>query len=191
MKNLTNKIALIVVDVQKDFCEGGSLAVPGAVDVIPNINWLVRNVDWDSIIYTRDWHSYGHVSFQKWPPHCIGDEEGAEFHEDLKFPVNKPYFVVHKGTNIEVDAYSPFFDERGERASNIEDLLRLDDIATVYVVGITRPYCPSQTAIDAAKLGYETFLLTDCCSFLGDDKALKADNAVLKAAGVVLQKVFV
>lgn len=169
------KKALIVVDVQNDFCEGGALAVPNANEIIPYINLLMEDSTYDEIILTQDWHPANHKSFASnngkkvgesieingysqfmWPDHCVQGSYGAEFHKDLY--LEKVTHIVQKGKNPEVDSYSGFQDNNQLVKTDLEDYLKFKDIEIVEIVGLALDYCVKFTCLDAAKAGFITCL---------------------------------
>ena len=151
--------ALIIVDVQKDFCPGGALAVREGGQVVPVLNRYAESFEkaGAAVFATRDWHPKNHGSFKTqggpWPPHCIQDSAGAEFHPDLKLPVNG--IVISKATRPEADAYSGF------EGTNLELYLKRRRIKRVFVGGLAADYCVKQTVLDARHLGFDAYLLTD------------------------------
>lgn len=153
--------ALIVVDVQNDFCPGWALGVAGGDEVIPVINRLVDS--FDVVVYTRDWHPQNHVSFadepqyvdKSWPAHCVAGTKGAEFHPDLV--VRTDGIIVDKGTDPEVEAYSGF------QGTGLEEKLREWQVDTVYVTGLATDYCVKATALDALKAGFRTYVVVNAC----------------------------
>lgn len=169
------KKALIVVDVQNDFCEGGALAVPEANSIIPYVNLLMEDSTYDEIILTQDWHPANHKSFASnngkkvgesielngysqfmWPDHCVQGSFGAEFHKDLN--LEKVTHIVQKGKNSEVDSYSGFQDNNQLVKTDLEDYLKFKDIELVEIVGLALDYCVKFTCIDAANAGFITCL---------------------------------
>ena len=169
------KKALIVVDVQNDFCEGGALAVPGANSIIPYINLLMEENEYDQIVLTQDFHPSDHKSFASnngkkigevielngvkqfmWPDHCVQGTFGAEFHKDLN--ISKATHIIQKGKNPEVDSYSGFQDNQGKVKTGLEDFLKYHDIQLVEVVGLALDYCVKYTCNDAVKAGFITCL---------------------------------
>ena len=169
------KKALIVVDVQNDFCEGGALAVPKANEIIPYVNLLMEDSTYDEIILTQDWHPANHKSFASnndkkvgesielngysqlmWPDHCVQGSFGAEFHKDLN--LEKVTHIVQKGKNSEVDSYSGFQDNNQLVKTDLEDYLKFKDIELVEIVGLALDYCVKFTCIDAANAGFITCL---------------------------------
>jgi nicotinamidase/pyrazinamidase len=148
-----------VVDVQRDFLPGGSLAVSSGDTVIPALNrylalWRDRGLP---VFATRDWHSRSHCSFREqggpWPPHCVAGTEGAEFPQGLDFPSN--VVVISKGDAADRDAYSGF------QATHLHERLREAGVRRVFVGGLATDYCVLATVRDAEALGYAVRLLTD------------------------------
>lgn len=151
--------ALLVVDVQRDFCPGGSLPVPEGDKVVPVLNDYIRlfkNAR-AQIYATRDWHPPNHMSFKEqggpWPPHCIQESEGAEFHPDLKLPEGT--LVISKATSLPKDAYSGF------EGTRLAEDLKNKGIKRVFTGGLATDYCVRSTVLDALKHGFETVLLLD------------------------------
>lgn len=145
--------ALIVVDVQNDFCPGGALAAPEGDRVVPVINRIMDK--FDLVVASRDWHPEGTVHFEKWPPHCVENTPGAEFHPLLdrkKFDVE-----LLKGTGNRDDGYSAF----EATNSDLFDLLKEKGVDEVYVSGLTTEYCVKSTALDSINNDFRTFLVTD------------------------------
>ncbi|WP_052910820.1 bifunctional nicotinamidase/pyrazinamidase [Riemerella anatipestifer] len=169
------KKALIVVDVQNDFCEGGALAVPNANEIIPYINLLIEENQYDKIIFTQDWHPANHKSFASnndkkvgetislngvpqfmWPDHCVENSFGAEFHKDLD--ISKVDYIVKKGKNPEIDSYSAFQDNNHFMKTGLADYLKEHDIQLVEIVGLALDYCIKYTCLDAVREGFLTCL---------------------------------
>lgn len=168
------KKALLVVDVQNDFCKGGSLEVPNANDIIPYINELMDS-NYDEVILSQDWHPANHKSFASnndmkvgdsiilngqpqfmWPNHCVQGTHGAEFNPELR--LDKVTHIVQKGTNTEVDSYSAFQDNNGLVQTGLADYLREKNIEILEVCGLAMDYCVEFSCIDASKLGFITCL---------------------------------
>lgn len=164
MKLDPSQDALMVVDVQNDFCPGGSLAVPEGDQVVPVLNKVIaRFVGSGAWIYaSRDWHPAETKHFQAWggpwPPHCIQGTTGAEFHPDLKLP--KAATIISKGMDPEKDSYSAFhgIDPNG---ATLATALRQRGVKRLFVGGLATDYCVKFTALDARKEGLEVFLLED------------------------------
>jgi nicotinamidase/pyrazinamidase len=156
---LSETDALIIVDVQNDFCPGGALAVEGGDEIATKLSSLATRfrIKGSRIFATQDWHPEKHSSFVEqggpWPPHCVQATRGAEFHENLQLPIGTG--IVRKGADPKVDAYSGFLD------STLEAQIRRSNIERVFIGGLATDYCVLNTAMDAAKLGFETFVLED------------------------------
>ena len=169
------KKALIIVDVQNDFCDGGALAVPGANSIIPYINIVMDKNRYDEIILTQDWHPANHKSFASnngrnvgetinlngmpqfmWPDHCVQGTFGAEIHGDLD--ISKVTHVVRKGLNPDVDSYSGFQDNSHFVKTDLDDYHKSKNIDYVEIVGLALDYCVKYTCLDANELGYITCL---------------------------------
>jgi nicotinamidase/pyrazinamidase len=147
--------ALIIVDVQNDFCPGGALAVPQGHEVIPAINQLLEH-RWLSVA-TMDWHPAEHCSFAPhggpWPPHCVQETAGAELHPELDS--SSIQLIITKATHHDKDAYSGF------DGTELAKILHERGVERVVVCGIATDYCVSATAHDALKEGFEVFVLED------------------------------
>lgn len=188
------KTALLLVDIQNDFCPGGALAVPEGDSIIPLLNRLIPR--FQHVIASQDWHPVGHASFASshpdkkpgdfidlegkpqilWPDHCIQESPGAEFHPDIN--IDGRVKIIRKGESSEVDSYSAFFDNHRLRQTELDTYLKGLGISRLYIGGLATDYCVQFTALDALDLGYETYILGDACRGVniqpGDtDKALK------------------
>ncbi|KTL62853.1 bifunctional nicotinamidase/pyrazinamidase [Photorhabdus laumondii subsp. laumondii] len=176
------KTALLLIDLQNDFCTGGALAVEESEQVIVAANQamaicLKHNI---STIASQDWHPAEHMSFavnsgQKigdigllngipqvwWPVHCVQRQHGADFHPQL----NKQAIVeiFHKGENPQIDSYSAFFDNGHQNKTRLDGWLQTQQIERLFIIGIATDYCVKFTALDALALGYETWVITDGC----------------------------
>jgi nicotinamidase/pyrazinamidase len=157
---LTNKDALIVVDMQNDFMPWGALPVPDADKIVPQLNAYIEAFSSRSlpVYFTRDWHPPDHISFKGhggiWPPHCVQETEGAQFHKDLVIPKDNK-FIISKGTSRDFDAYSGF------QETLLDSLLRERGIRRLFVGGVATDYCVKNTVIGGLNLGYEVFVLID------------------------------
>lgn len=169
--------ALILVDLQNDFCPGGALEVPQGNEVIPIANTLMEQ--FDLVVATQDWHPANHGSFAAnhpwrkpgqvieldglqqilWPIHCVQESFGAQFVKDLDQSSIHQVFV--KGTDPMVDSYSGFFDNGQRKATGLGDFLVQRGVNEVYVMGLALDYCVKFTVLDALKLGFETYLIID------------------------------
>lgn len=173
------KAALVLVDIQNDFCEGGALEVADASAIIPLANRLQRQ--FELVIATQDWHPENHTSFASnhpghgisdvvrtdkilqilWPDHCIQNTRGAEFHHALD--VSRVSKIFHKGIDSNLDSYSAFFDNEHLRATGLGDYLRQHGVEDVYVLGLATDYCVKYSALDARQLGFNTYVIEDAC----------------------------
>lgn len=181
---LARNDSLIIVDVQNDFCTGGSLAVPDAENVIPVLNqWIEEAVDKDVLIVaSRDWHPPQHVSFEEqggpWPEHCVQNTGGAEFQPDLKLPANA--VIVSKGTRRDRDAYSAF-DETG-----LGGFLRDRNIRRIWVGGLAQDVCVLSTVSQARDEGFETHVILPATRPVDRSQTAKV-NKKMKEAGAILE----
>lgn len=175
--------ALIIVDVQNDFCPGGSLAVPEGDAVVPIINRIQPL--FDVVIATQDWHPADHVSFAAnhpgknvgdvvevegvsqilWPTHCVQGSPGAELHPRLD--TSRIAHIIRKGTDPRIDSYSGFFDNARRRDTGLAELLRRLDVDEVAICGLATDYCVKFTALDARDLGFFTQVVIDACRGVG------------------------
>lgn len=172
--------ALIIVDLQNDFCPGGALAVPDGDKIIPIINRLIDN--FAVIFATQDWHPANHISFKPfggpWPPHCIANTEGARLHPQLK---SEKLNHVFKGTKFNLEAYSGF------QGTNLRRLIRKTGIHRVFIAGLATDYCVRATTLDALADKFEVVVITDAIQGVeltpGDSKKALAE---MKKAGAFL-----
>jgi nicotinamidase/pyrazinamidase len=174
------KPALLVIDIQNDFCPGGALAVPRGDEVVPIANQFIREFFRKDlpVVATQDWHPAGHGSFASthnvapftmgtlsgmpqfmWTDHCVQDTKGAEFHPDL---LDVPT-VVCKGMDPTVDSYSGFFDNGGKNDTGLNKILRDMGVDAVFILGLATDYCVKFTALDAVKLNYRTTVILEGC----------------------------
>ena len=170
-----DKDVLVIVDVQNDFCPGGSLAVKDGDAIIKSINSMQKH--FRHIVLTQDWHPKDHTSFSTtnpekeifstkkmpygdqviWPPHCIIGTKGAEFHKDLN--TNNANFIIRKGFRKDIDSYSGFYENDRTTSTGLSGILKNLKTSRVFVVGLALDFCVQYTAIDSANLGYETFVI--------------------------------
>jgi nicotinamidase-related amidase len=157
--------ALLVVDMQEDFMDGGALAVAGARDLVPVINGLTQKVGrtaaggYDLVVASKDWHPKSHCSFEQWPDHCVAGTPGADFAQGLDH--SRFARVVVKGTQDDTDSYSAFWDGPGA-PTPLAPFLEAQGVTDVDVCGVALDYCVQATALDAHRLGYRTRVLTFC-----------------------------
>ena len=193
--------ALIVIDVQNDFCPGGALAVGGGDEIVPGINALMA--EFDTIVLTQDWHPAGHSSFASsheghdpftqidmpygpqmlWPDHCIQGSDGAAFHR--KLDLNPAQMIVRKGFRPGVDSYSAFFENDRTTTTGLVGYLRARSVQRLTIVGLALDYCVNFSAVDAAGLGFDVTVDYTLCRAIAED-SLKEAVAGMQAAGVVL-----
>ena len=194
--------ALIVVDVQNDFCPGGALAVPGGDEVVAPINAMMAQ--FDAVILTQDWHPAGHSSFASahpgkapfetvempygtqvlWPDHCVQGTGGADFHKDLRTDGD---LIVRKGFRPAIDSYSGFFENDRTTHTGLEGYLRTRGISRLTLAGLATDFCVAFTALDAARLGFEVTVDLKACRAIDLDGSLQAALGQMKEAGVELQ----
>jgi nicotinamidase/pyrazinamidase len=160
MKSQFQGSALILVDIQNDFCPGGALAVNGGDRIVPTVNRLIRQ--FPLVISTQDWHPANHISFENrggpWPPHCVQGTRGAELHPDLVTGTIAHTF--RKASSPEKDDYSEFAGRDGQGRS-LDELLKSLGVDKLYVVGLATDYCVLETVLDGIKYGYEVYAVTD------------------------------
>lgn len=173
---VTKDSALLVIDVQNDFCPGGALAVDGGDKVIPAINKLMPV--FSLVVATKDWHPKGHVSFASqhdkkpgtvidvhgdrtvlWPDHCVHGTEGAEFRSSLD--VTGINLVLHKGTKQDLDSYSAFFENDHETPTGLEHYLKGLGFTKIFVVGLAEDVCVYFTATDGRRVGFDVSVVSD------------------------------
>ena len=193
--------ALLVIDVQNDFCPGGALAVAGGDEIVPGINAEMDK--FDAVILTQDWHPAGHSSFASshdaapmsmtempygpqvlWPDHCIQGTQGAAFHNDLK--VDRADLIIRKGYNPAIDSYSAFFENDKVTPTGLEGYLRTRGIEAVTLVGLATDFCVNYSAVDAARLGFTVTVNTSLCRAIDFDGSLQAAQTAMDEAGVTL-----
>ncbi|MBF9042609.1 bifunctional nicotinamidase/pyrazinamidase [Rhodobacterales bacterium HKCCE4037] len=194
--------ALLVIDVQNDFCPGGALAVPEGDSIVPGINELMA--DFPAVILTQDWHPAGHSSFASshpgkqdmdlidmpygpqvlWPDHCIQGSIGAQFHPDLT--TDRADLIIRKGYNPAIDSYSAFFENDQKTPTGLEGYLRTRGITALTLVGLATDFCVNFSAVDAAKLGFEVTVRQDLCRAIDIGGSLAAARDGMKSAGAAL-----
>lgn len=186
------KSALVIVDVQNDFCEGGSLAVDGGAEVASSISAFLASPDlaYEEIIATRDWHIDPGSHFaaepdyvDTWPPHCVAETVGAEFHENLNQHgafSDKITACVSKGAH---DAAYSGFEGKDAGGRSLHDLLQQSGVDTIDVVGLATDHCDRATALDGVRNGYRVRLLVQMCAGVAEETT-KAALEEMRAAGV-------
>ena len=197
--------ALIVVDIQNDFCEGGALAVKNACDIIPIANKVIDYFYKNDcfVIATMDWHPANHKSFAInsngvigeigilndlpqiwWPEHCIQESFGAKFHPNLI----KIKDIIYKGTDPEIDSYSGFFDNGKLKSTQLLRVLKEHNISEVFILGLATDYCVKYTVLDALELGFKTTVIEDGCKGVNlsiDDSIKAIEEMRQKGANII------
>jgi len=180
--------ALLVVDVQNDFCPGGSLAVSHGDEVVPILNrWIDEAVRSRVTVFaSRDWHPANHVSFMQrggpWPPHCVQNTSGAAFHPGLRLPTDVR--LISKAETADVDSYSAF------GGTDLSEQLRRAGVQRVWIGGLTQDYCVRETAMDAIREGFETHVIvsaTRAVNLRPDDGKQAIDD--IRRAGGILEEI--
>lgn len=195
--------ALIVIDVQNDFCPGGALAVAGGDEIISRINGLIG--DFATVVLTQDWHPADHASFAAnhpgaapfslttmpygpqvlWPTHCVQGTKGADFHADLR--TDPAHLVIRKGFRPQIDSYSAFFENDHSTATGLDGYLRSRGVTDVTLVGLATDYCVAYSALDAARLGFRATVLEGACRAIDLNGSLAEARDKMRAAGVALE----
>ena len=192
--------ALLIVDVQNDFCPGGALEVPEGDEVVPVINNLVGA--FDHVLQTQDWHPAGHQSFASshpqhdpydvievgygeqvlWPDHCVEGTDGASFHPDLD--TTHTELVLRKGFRPEIDSYSAFFENDGETRTGLAGYLRERGIDTLYVCGLATDFCVKWSAVDGRAEGFDVFVVEEATRGIDQNGSLAQAWKDMNDAGV-------
>ena len=193
--------ALIIIDVQNDFCPGGALAVPGGDMIVAPINALMD--DFDAVILTQDWHPSGHSSFASahpgkapfeliempygpqvlWPDHCVQGSQGAAFHPVLRTDGD---LIIRKGFRGAIDSYSAFFENDQSTPTGLKGYLETRGITQLTMVGLATDFCVHFSAVDAARLGFDVTVRTDLCRAINMDGSLSAAEKAMRTAGAKL-----
>ncbi len=191
--------ALIIIDVQNDFCPGGALAVAGGDEIVRPINALQDR--FAIRVLTQDWHPADHQSFADnhdgaapfsmieasygpqvlWPRHCVQGTSGAEFHANLRVDAD---LIVRKGFRPEIDSYSAFFENDHATPTGLAGYLRERGVDKLIMVGLATDFCVRFSAVDAARLGFDVTVVEDCCRAIDLDGSLAAAIAEMDATGV-------
>jgi nicotinamidase/pyrazinamidase len=154
------RLALVVVDVQQDFCPGGSLAVRHGDEVVPKLNEVIEAFEKANlpIFFTRDWHPPNHRSFRSqggvWPPHCVMGTAGAEFHHGLKIPPGSA--IVNKASDPSLEAYSGF------QGTDLAEQLKRYHVKELFLGGLATDYCVKESSLDAIRCGFTVNVMKDC-----------------------------
>ena len=194
--------ALIVLDVQNDFCPGGALAVADGDAVVPLVNAMME--DFGTVVLTQDWHPAAHTSFAAnhpgaapftlvtmpygpqllWPVHCVQGTAGAAFHADLR--TNPVQMVIRKGFRPGIDSYSAFFENDHKTPTGLEGYLRSRGVSAVTLAGLATDFCVAYSALDAARLGFAVTVAMAACRAIDLNGSLGTAGMQMAEAGVVL-----
>ena len=198
----TESDALLVIDVQNDFCPGGALAVPDGNAVVPVINRLAHT--FPHVLLTQDWHTPGHSSFASshpgkqpfesikmpyggqtlWPDHCVQGTPGADFHPDLER--DRAELVLRKGFRRAVDSYSALYENDHKTATGLAGYLRERGITRLFLAGLATDFCVQYSALDAAREGLRAIVIEDACRAIDLAGSLAAARRAMTEAGVTL-----
>ncbi len=183
--------ALLVIDVQNDFCTGGSLAVKDSEQIIPVINKLTKSNKFDIVIFTKDWHPSNMKAFASqhegmksfdtytndngdidilWPDHCVQDTIGAMFHSDIDLNIPNLY-IFKKGIEINSHPYSGFGDLAHSKSSGLLEFLKEKNVTETFILGLATDFCCKDTAIDSAQNGFKTYIIMSGCRAISTDLA--------------------
>lgn len=194
--------ALLVIDIQNDFCPGGALAVAGGDQIITPVNALMPR--FDHVVLTQDWHPAGHRSFASahphrhafeqvampyglqtlWPDHCVQSTPGADFHPALH--TDPATVVIRKGHDAAIDSYSGFFENDRHTPTGLAGLLRDLGVTRVFLCGLATDFCVRYSAVDARRLGFEAVVLLDGCRAIDLDGSLATALDDMRSAGASL-----
>lgn len=195
----TSDTALIVIDVQLDFCPGGALAVPMGDQVVAPINLLMEQVG--TVVLTQDWHPLGHSSFASshegrapfdtaemfygtqvlWPDHCVQNTNGADFHPGLRQDAD---LILRKGFRPEIDSYSAFFENDQTTVTGLHGYLQERGIAKLVLAGLATDFCVAFSAMDAVRLGYDVSIVPEACRAIDLDGSLETQMENMRKRGV-------
>ncbi|MFN4130884.1 MAG: bifunctional nicotinamidase/pyrazinamidase [Paracoccaceae bacterium] len=195
--------ALIVIDMQNDFCPGGALAVTGGDEIVAGINALMA--EFAAVVLTQDWHPKGHASFAAnhpgaapfsltdmpygpqvlWPTHCVQGSVGAAFHPALN--VAAADLILRKGFRPDIDSYSAFFENDRSTQTGLDGYLRDRGVSKLVLAGLATDYCVAYSALDAARLGYDVTVRLDLCRAIDMDGSLAVMWDRMTAAGIRLE----
>lgn len=196
---LSREDILVVVDIQNDFCPGGSLAVPRGDEVVPLVNRLGEH--FDHVVLTQDWHPRDHRSFASahpgkkpydtvqlsygpqilWPDHCVQGTPGGEFRSDLLIP--KAELVLRKGYHREIDSYSAFFENDRKTNTGLTGYLRGRGFTRIFLAGLAFDFCVRYSAEDARKVGFDVVVIEDACRGIGVDGSIEETRRQLDLVG--------
>lgn len=187
--------ALIIVDPQNDFCEGGALAVEGGAGIMPLLNAIAAR--FKTVILSQDWHTPDQISFASnhegaapftqievaygpqmlWPDHCVQGTSGADFHPDVAPAIQRASAIIRKGANPAVDSYSAFFENDHKTSTGLSGLLRGLGIKRVFICGLAYDYCVRYSAEDAVREGFDAIVIEDACRAIAPETAQAARDS--------------
>jgi nicotinamidase/pyrazinamidase len=196
--------ALIVIDIQNDFCPGGALAVAEGDRIINRVNGLME--DFGTVVLTQDWHPADHSSFASnhpgkapfemltmsygpqtlWPDHCVQGTAGAEFHPELR--TDPAHLIIRKGFRAAIDSYSAFFENDRSTTTGLNGYLSARGVTEVTFVGLATDYCVAYSALDAARLGLKARVLLGACRGIDLGGSMARMTEEMRAAGVALEE---
>jgi nicotinamidase/pyrazinamidase len=194
--------ALIVVDMQNDFCEGGALAVPGANAIVPRVNHLIAH--YDHVVLTQDWHPADHASFAAshegaepfstrpffygpqtlWPTHCVQGTKGAEFHPNVE--LTKAEMIVRKGFHRGIDSYSAFRENDRMTRTGLDGYLKARGIMKIELCGLALDFCVAWSALDALQAGFDVSVAVNATAAIDLDGTRKKMLAEMRQGGIKL-----
>ncbi|RLQ86958.1 bifunctional nicotinamidase/pyrazinamidase [Notoacmeibacter ruber] len=197
---MDSKTALLVIDMQNDFCEGGALAVEGGTSIVPLVNKLIAG--YDHVILTQDWHPQGHSSFASqyedkapfetiempygeqvlWPDHCLQGTDGAAFHRELEWTTAQ--LVIRKGFRREIDSYSAFRENDRETPTGLAGYLRERGIDDLVLCGLAFDYCVAWSALDARRFGFSARVVEEATAAIDLDGSKAKMRLAMEEAGV-------
>lgn len=192
--------ALLVIDLQNDFCPGGALAVAGGDDIVPLVNALAAR--FEHVVLTQDWHPRGHISFASahpgaspyttieapygtqtlWPDHCVQGTRGAELHPGLSVP--DPDLILRKGMSVDIDSYSAFLENDHSTDTGLAGYLRERGLKRLFLCGLAYDFCVRFSAIDGTALDFECFVIEDACRAVGLPGSVVAADQAFEEAGI-------
>ncbi|MCF6320241.1 MAG: bifunctional nicotinamidase/pyrazinamidase [Rhizobiaceae bacterium] len=192
--------ALLMIDIQNDFCPGGALAVNEGDKIVELVNGMQK--DYPVLVLTQDWHPADHSSFAAnhdgaepfsmvempygdqvlWPTHCVQGSEGAQFHRDLQ--TNNAHMIIRKGFRPQIDSYSAFFENDQQTPTGLAGYLRERGVESVVLTGLATDFCVNYSALDAIKCGFNASLILEACRAIDMDGSLDAAMDAMKNAGV-------
>ncbi len=197
---ISRQDALIVIDVQNDFCTGGALAVSDGEKVVPAVNRIAQK--FENVVLTQDWHPEDHVSLVSnhphkrpfesielsygpqvlWPDHCVQGSTGANFHSALE--TTRASLVLRKGIHRDIDSYSAFYENDHKTSTGLAGYLRERGLKTLFFVGLAFDFCVRYSAEDARKAGFEAVVIEEACRGIDLDGSVAATHRSLKSLGI-------